>query len=110
MAKARMKMDDYTAKALQHRMADAVSKAGGKDVLTGPVIEAAYAVCKGRDVAGMRELGGYSAVISSVIGPAPSTTVNQLGFVNEPQWYVWRFLMDNVGEMREAVQIKMAAE
>src|ERR1700761_2743937 len=42
----------------------------------------------------LREVGGWPELIHAEIGPEPAHTANELGFIEEDAWYVWKHLID----------------
>lgn len=59
----------------------------------------------------MRGLGGYSAMIRTAIGREPiERQENGIGMPTNPEWWVWRGLMNATEEIRQQVQGTLADE
>ena len=106
MAKRPLQRDDEfsLAKAMQIRESDALKDYNLPARIAEIVACAEDRVGLNPTVEHMWELGGYTAVIQSIIGPQPAAQPNKLGFPTNPAYHRWNVLMRQVPEIINTVK------
>lgn len=54
----------------------------------------------------LRAHGGYTKLINEAIGPEPARSINESGFIDTDEWYVWSYLRTQNQEIRLALQAR----
>lgn len=110
MSRGQVQKNEFNAGlAMQHRLNGARQSASWAPRRAAALQEARDTIQRagGPTVPVLKALGGLTQVLVHVVGQAPTTDVNQLGYPLNPDWYVWKALVNEIPSLRYELQVSL---